>query len=306
MKETLLFFLLATAFICKGQTPTQVVTVPGSTYVYVGSLTQVFNDAGNSQKIVIKVFGGSWFGDTDGETDFYISNRGGLTINETSSGSNVAGHLALRAYQNPNGVNTDFYIVPSSTDYNSFAVSAYTFGYAQTPQFIAVITQSTVPIGTDITSSIAITPVMITDPSGNIGIGTLNSHGDKLAVNGTIHAKQINVDLTNWADYVFDKDYILKPLSEVKTYIDQNQHLPDMPAEKEVVEKGIDVGEMNKLLTKKVEELTLYLIQKDKENKEQQRTNVSLENQVQTQNFRIDKLEKQLECLLKTTIQQKN
>jgi len=299
MKKTLLFFLLTTAFLCKGQTPTQIVTTPSNTYVYVGSLTQTSSDAGNSQKIVIKIFGGSWFADSDGETNFYISNRSGLAINETSSGSSTAGRLVLRAYQNPNGVNTDFYIVPNSNDYTSFAVTAYTFGFVQTPQFITITTQSTAPTGTDITGSITITPVMITDASGNIGIGTPNSHSDKLAVNGTIHAKQINVDLANWADYVFDKDYKLTPISDVKTYINQNHHLPDLPTAAEVEKDGLNLGEINKLLTKKVEELTLYLIDKDKEinvqkeiNKQQQATNQALEQ-------KFNKLASQLDMLAK-------
>lgn len=258
MKKALFLFLLFKVFVCHAQTPTQVVTVPGSTYVYVGSLTQGSSDGGNSQKIIVKILGGSWFADSDGETTFYISNRGGLAINQISLGSNTSGRLTFRAYQN--GGNIDFYIVPSSTDYTSFAVTSYTFGYVQSPQFISISTQSTSPTGTDITTSITINPVMVTDPSGNIGIGTPNSHGDKLAVNGTIHAKQINVDLTNWADYVFDKNYMLTPLADVKSYIDHNHHLPEMPSEQEIINKGLNLGEVNKLLTKKVEELTLYLI----------------------------------------------
>jgi hypothetical protein len=55
----------------------------------------------------------------------------------------------------------------------------------------------------------------------------------------------------------------------VKTYIDQNHHLPEIPSEQEVAKNGINLGEMNKLLLKKVEELTLYLIEKDKKEKEQ-------------------------------------
>jgi hypothetical protein len=62
----------------------------------------------------------------------------------------------------------------------------------------------------------------------------------------------------------------LRPLSEVKTYIDQNQHLPEIPSEQEMVKNGLDVGEMNKLLMKKVEELTLYLIENQKQVQKQQ------------------------------------
>jgi hypothetical protein len=63
-----------------------------------------------------------------------------------------------------------------------------------------------------------------------------------------------------WPDYVFKTQYKLPALNEVKAYIDRNHHLPEMPSEQEVKDNGINLGEMNKLLTKKVEELTLYAI----------------------------------------------
>ncbi len=106
--------------------------------------------------------------------------------------------------------------------------------------------------------------------NGNIGIGTSNALGYKLAVNGSMIATAVTVKLyANWPDYVFNKDYRLAALSDVKTFIDQNHHLPDMPSENEVAKDGINLGDMNRLLTKKVEELTLYLIDKDKQIKEQ-------------------------------------
>jgi len=80
------------------------------------------------------------------------------------------------------------------------------------------------------------------------------------------YAKQVYVQLTGWPDYVFKKDYKLMPLQEVKSYIDQNHHLPDMPTASDVEKDGLNLGDMNKLLTKKMEELTLYLIEQEKIN----------------------------------------
>jgi len=100
---------------------------------------------------------------------------------------------------------------------------------------------------------------------GNVGIGTTDTKGYKLAVNGKIRAMEIKVEAGNWPDYVFNRNYVLKPLSVVKAYIDQNHHLPELPSAKEVSEKGLDLGETNKLLLKKIEELTLYLIQMNEE-----------------------------------------
>ncbi|WP_158800294.1 hypothetical protein [Pedobacter sp. L105] len=126
--------------------------------------------------------------------------------------------------------------------------------------------------------------------NGNVGIG-IATPLEKLAVNGVIHSQEVKVDMTGWSDYVLKKEYPLLPLSEVKSYIDKNQHLPDMPSESEVIKSGLNLGEMNKLLTKKVEELTLYLVDKDKNDRAQQ-------SQINSQQSQIDNLKKQVEALL--------
>jgi len=108
-------------------------------------------------------------------------------------------------------------------------------------------------------------PTMTVLSSGNVGIGT-TTPDQLLSVAGTIHSKEVKVDLIGWPDYVFKPAYHLPSLTDVKTYIDQNHHLPDMPSEQDVAKDGLDLGEMNKLLTQKVEELTLYLIDLKKEN----------------------------------------
>jgi hypothetical protein len=95
--------------------------------------------------------------------------------------------------------------------------------------------------------------------TGNVGIGVLNPQS-RLAVNGTITAQRVKVTATGWADFVFDKDYQLPSLKETAAYIAANKHLPGVPTEKEIEKDGQDVGEMNKVLLQKVEELTLQLI----------------------------------------------
>jgi hypothetical protein len=141
-------------------------------------------------------------------------------------------------------------------------------------------------------------PFQTITSSGNVGIGTTTPDA-KLAVNGTIHSKAVIIDLVNWPDYVFKPAYHLTPLSEVKTYIALNHHLPDMPSDKEVEAKGLDVAEMNKLLTKKVEELTLYLIEKDKEMKEVIADKKGQQEVNKLQQQQIDELKKQMAQLIK-------
>ncbi len=98
--------------------------------------------------------------------------------------------------------------------------------------------------------------------NGYVGIGTANPD-QQLTVNGTIHSKAVLVDNNVHPDYVFDKSYDLPTLSAIKIYIDKNHHLPEIPSAAEVAKNGQNVGEMNALLLKKVEELTLYLIAKE-------------------------------------------
>ena len=85
-----------------------------------------------------------------------------------------------------------------------------------------------------------------------------------LSVNGNVRAKRVKV-YTTWADYVFEKDYKLLKLNEVEAFINKHGHLPEIPSAVEVEKNGIDIGEMNKKLLSKIEELTLYVIQLNKE-----------------------------------------
>jgi len=142
--------------------------------------------------------------------------------------------------------------------------------YSQIQTFITSPTAGTESASTNFVGLVGGTQTTyMTLTGGNVGIGTTDPGSYKLAVNGSIHSKAVIIDLIGWPDYVFKRDYKLMPLAQVKSYIDRNHHLPEMPTDKEVENRGLDVGEMNKLLTKKVEELTLYLIEKDKREIEQ-------------------------------------
>jgi len=103
---------------------------------------------------------------------------------------------------------------------------------------------------------------------GNIGIGTTAVTGYKLSVEGNVRARSVQVDATNltWYDNVFHNDYQLSSLVDVENYITKHHHLPNVPSEKEVKEKGINLGEMDAILLRKIEELTLYVIDLKKGN----------------------------------------
>lgn len=96
---------------------------------------------------------------------------------------------------------------------------------------------------------------------------TVNNGTEKilqLEPNGLLRGRQIKLDLDNWADYVFDENYSLMPLNEVEDFVKKNHHLPNVPSECDLIEDGLDLEEMNRVLMEKVEELTLYLIEQDK------------------------------------------
>jgi hypothetical protein len=106
---------------------------------------------------------------------------------------------------------------------------------------------------------------MLIDANGNVAIGTFDAKGYKLAVAGKAIAEEVVVKLQgSWPDYVFEKEYELPSLSDLEQYIKRNRHLPEVPTAAEIKENGLSVGEMNAVLLKKVEELTLYILNQEK------------------------------------------
>ncbi|MNQ47939.1 hypothetical protein D3C85_617980 [compost metagenome] len=128
--------------------------------------------------------------------------------------------------------------------------------------------------------------------NGFVGIGTTRPDA-KLAVSGTIHSKEVKVDLNVPApDYVFASDYKLRTLKEVETYVNQNSHLPEIPSAKEFEKNGMQLAEMNMALLKKVEELTLYAIEQEKKTEKLNQYIIEQNKIILEQNKRLDKLEK--------------
>lgn len=102
--------------------------------------------------------------------------------------------------------------------------------------------------------------------NGNVMIGSgTPAAGYLLSVNGKMISEEVRVELDgDWPDYVFEKDYRLPSLKQLEEFIQQKKHLPNIPAAAQVEKDGIHLGDMNRRLLEKIEELTLYIIQQDK------------------------------------------
>ena len=107
------------------------------------------------------------------------------------------------------------------------------------------------------------------DATGQVAIGNVipAASAYKLTVTGKIICEELKVKLVSsiWPDYVFDKKYKLPTLSYLENFIEKNKHLPNIPSAAEVEKNGIEVGDMQKKMMEKIEELTLYIIDLQKQ-----------------------------------------
>jgi len=120
---------------------------------------------------------------------------------------------------------------------------------------------------------------LVLNSLGYVGIGIIDP-AYKLDVCGTIRAKEIKVDLQGGCDFVFKNDYKLMDLKTLEQFVIDNQHLPEIASEKEMVENGVNIKELQMKLLQKMEEMTLYVIDLKKENERQAKKIETLEKTV--------------------------
>lgn len=216
-----------------------------------GSL--VFWDASSSKARGIIDINGNWgIGSTSPEEKLHVENG------------------ALQFYNvGPDLDNVDIIKIGESTVANEFSIQGMFQGVGETGNAIKF-------------RSMWNDNLLTIKGNGQIGIGTFETGTHKLAVEGTIGAREIKVEASGWSDFVFEKGYTLRTLEEVEQHINDNGHLPEIPNENEVMESGINLGEMDAKLLQKIEELTLYMIQMNKDMTDLKAKNKKLEEQVST------------------------
>ncbi|WP_435624321.1 fibronectin type III domain-containing protein [Flagellimonas sp.] len=191
-----------------------------------------------------------------------------VSLNWAASSDDV-GVVGYNVYQDgvlqAGGITTLNHVVTglsagTSYDFNVSAVDAA--GNESSQSSVLSVSTASAPSGSLWTES----GNNISYTSGNIGIGTTAiPSGYRLAVNGKILAEELKIQpQSQWPDYVFQSDYFLPSLKQVENYIKENGHLEDIPSAAEVEQNGIELGEMNKRLLEKIEQLTLYIISMDK------------------------------------------
>lgn len=207
---------------------------------------------------------------------YYIYDSAFINYGATSSG----GYQPVIKLANENGKVVIF--IDDRRYFQRFTVSVYAKGmpaegttsyfqgWTAVDERLSGTQVVTIPYKNTVTGSLGL-PGGIWTSTGRLGIGT-TAPGEALSVNGTVQAREVNVTTStaDWPDYVFREDYSLTPLDTLERQIRQAGHLPELPSADEIKANGQSLGQLNKQLVKKVEELTLYILQQHKEMKAMQ------------------------------------
>jgi len=207
-----------------------------------------------------------------------------LTINQGNVGvGTVNPYGRLHVYE-PNNTHTYAILERSNNAYQAFHVLRPAGAITNAnPQWLVGMKQNSTDFEIQTYDGNASIERFCINSNGNVGIGTTDPKEYKLAVNGPAVFTKVVVRANsgNWPDYVFAPTYQLPSLQEVEAFIKEHKHLPEVPSAKEVEEKGLDLGDNQAILLKKIEELTLYVIEQDKRLQKLETANAALQKENQ-------------------------
>ncbi len=266
------------------QTSKSVYTYPADVNLVVGAeanndtkSSRVFIKYGNTQK-------GLTIANAQGDVKLQLANNGELSVDRLK----VSGRTQLNGVTHFNGACT----ASSTFDFNGLRTNAIevkatnssfqdrvtidgtndlmklkVYGYSGLKPFTFEASKfifSNGKVGIGVTNpTVALDIVGDIRCQGNVDLISMNSQSINVE---SLAAKDITMDMKNAADYVFDANYDLKSLSEVEKFVNEHHHLPGMPSAAEMDANGVSVSKMSNLLLEKIEELTLHMIQLEKEN----------------------------------------
>lgn len=204
---------------------------------------------GTAIRIEAQISGG-WA--QDGGIYHLVSDWGNLPVVALRSESDISDRLKFYGYLDTNGYAYLFATwwnqSPQGGQNNQVKFTLYSEG------------QIDISLVGDFTNATPLETILTMNSGNkNVGIGTTDPTA-KLSVNGTIRSREIICEVSPWPDYVFEEDYELQSLSDLKAFIQKEGHLPGIPTAKEVEENGVTLAKMNALLLEKIEELTLHII----------------------------------------------
>jgi hypothetical protein len=227
----------------------------GTNDIYLISANNLRLAAGNQQSMLIDNTGNVGIGTTTTSSKLSITgiNNGGLPLVDLNASGTGPFQRGVRLLNN--GMNVGDHIMYSVGRFDNAKNMGQTYFYYAG----AGSDNNRISMGLH-----SVDDVFNILGTGNVGIGTTNPGAYKLAVEGTIGARKLKVTQGTWADDVFKKNYKLRSISEVEKYIQQHGHLPEVPSEKEVKGKDLDISETQTMLLRKIEELTLYVIEQNK------------------------------------------
>lgn len=235
----------------------------GSTNIFMGTRTGYNNTSGQANIFVGQETG---LANTTGSYNVYLGFQAGLNNTSADGGNVFIGHASGQTNASGSG-NTYVGLLSgqnSTGSHNVFIGNSAGISETRSQKL-------------HIKNGVATTPLIYGEfDSGKVSIGGMttlpttaggvNISAYKLFVKGGILTEEVRINLqSDWADYVFAKEYKLAPLSQVEKFIVDNGHLPNVPSAAQVKEEGIAVGQMATIQQEKIEELTLYIIQQQKE-----------------------------------------
>ncbi|UIR54603.1 hypothetical protein LZQ00_09985 [Sphingobacterium sp. SRCM116780] len=257
MKYLILLFILISCSNLQAQTPASA-TVNASGWKRVAHVDGL--EGRGFGKISLFTIGGSsapYYLDIEWFKDWTVT--GGLSIKSNSKAGFWTG--ARLTYDN----DTTFIEVNFSKELSSLSLLSDTYGWNVAKVYSGALPNGGGTIRAEAKAGqLSLNDQFFVGYNGFVGIGT-NAPKEALSVNGNIRAQEIKVETSNWPDYVFKEDYKLKTLEAVASFVKEKGHLPEIPKATDIEKQGYSLNEMDKILLKKIEELTLYLIEKDNE-----------------------------------------